>query len=151
MLLNSLVAVLNSFLPEDPYRGVPAAARMTFRAIAKEFGIKKWGSPRSKFTSVSRLLKLAREADILEEVVVRIVKRGVRLRRSRGVRVREHCCRGLEPIWREDVEKIRHILAQLGRSHCELNDPRFLQGLPWRARIYTDLTLTPSYGTVLHA
>lgn len=128
--MSELISTFGHRLLIDPVPGYPAG--MSWRGIARDFGLKRWQRSGKRLQSVGNLFKAAWLAgpDVFRRFVAYGVKRAVRLSRLRGRRPSPTNICGPQPFWREDAKRINSILKGMGQRIPELEDPLWLRGLP---------------------
>lgn len=138
-----LASHVERYLPMDPMPGFPE--RMCFTALARRFGLRRWRRT-TKGTSVYNLLEqVADNGYDLGDFATCIIKRGVRLRRLRGVRIRISHNRGQEPVWREDIAEACVLLERMGITAPGLKEESFFRGVPHRLLVEMDRDRNAQY------
>lgn len=127
---------MERYLPLDPMPGYPE--RMSFTALAREFNMRRWRRGTKGSSVYSLLEQVADSGYDIGDFATCIIKRGVRLRRLRGVRIRISHNRGQEPVWREDIAEACALLERMGIVARELKEEPFLRGIPHRLLVGMD-------------
>lgn len=117
----------------DPMPGYPA--RMSFTELAREFKMRRWRRGTKGSSVYSLLEQVADNGYDIGDFAACIIKRGVRLRRLRGIRIRISHNKGQEPVWREDIAEACALLERMGIVPRGLKEEAFLRGIPHRLRV----------------
>jgi len=110
---------LYSFLPGQPYPY--ADQRISFAGIAYELGLKNFWPGGSKLPAITNLLvnTLERKRSIFCQLILEVVKRGIRYRENKG-----------EPITRGEIKELNKLILKVNFKIPELWSEDFLSNLP---------------------
>jgi hypothetical protein len=111
----------NHLYPFLPGKAHPYADQATsFEGVAKRLGLGRYWPGGSKLPALTGLLSgvLDHERGRFCQLVVEIVRAGVRYRQGKG------------PVTREEVERLNQLVAKAKFKIPELHDPMFLEALP---------------------
>ena len=111
----------NHLYPFLPGKAHPYADQATsFEGVAKLLGLGRYWPGGSKLPALTGLLSgvLEHERGKFCQLVVEIVRAGVRYRQGKG------------PVTREEVERLNQLVAKVNFKIPELHDPMFLDALP---------------------
>jgi hypothetical protein len=111
----------NHLYPFLPGKAHPYADQNTsFEGVAKRLGLGRYWPGGSKLPALTQLLSGVLEYDRGRfcQLVVEIVRAGVRYRQGKG------------PVTREEIERLNELIAKVTFKIPELHDPLFLDALP---------------------